>query len=239
MGSTRLPMKMMKLLCGKPLIWHVIHRVKQAKLVDRVMLATSEDKDNIVLVNEAKKYGIDTFIGNEEDVLDRYYQCAKEFMAEAIVRITGDCPLIDPKLIDEVISLFNKNSVDYASNIHPPTYPDGMDVEVFSLHALERAWREAQVKSEREHVTPYIWKNKELFKCVNLKNDEDLSGLRLTVDEKEDLIFLNKLLEKIDSNEYYLEEIVKIINEGHDLREIKSKFSRNEGYKESLREDKE
>jgi spore coat polysaccharide biosynthesis protein SpsF (cytidylyltransferase family) len=159
MGSVRFPGKMLKQLGDKPLIWHVIHRVQQATLVDKVVLATSVNENNKPLVREVQSYGVDSYVGDENDVLDRFYQCAKKFKATTIVRITGDCPFSDPEVIDAVISLFQKKRLDYASNVLPPTYPDGLDVEVFSFDALEKAWKEATLQSEREHVTPYIWKN--------------------------------------------------------------------------------
>jgi spore coat polysaccharide biosynthesis protein SpsF (cytidylyltransferase family) len=238
MGSIRLPGKMMILLAGRPIIFHVVNRVKKSKLVDQAVLATSDEKNNEVLIEEVKKYGIDSFVGDENDVLDRFYQCAKKFNADIIVRITGDCPLIDPKIIDKVIEIFQNNQVDYASNVHPPTFPDGFDVEVFSFGVLEKAWQKAKLKSEREHVTPYIWKNKEFIK-KNLKNDKDFSHLRLTIDEKEDLDFLNLLFEKLNTDNYEMSDVIQIIKENPELININSKFIRNQGYTKSIIEDKE
>ncbi|MBW2996319.1 aminotransferase class III-fold pyridoxal phosphate-dependent enzyme [Candidatus Woesearchaeota archaeon] len=238
MGSTRLPGKMIKLLGDKPLFWHVIDRVKKAKEVDEVVLATGDKKNNDILVEEMRKHGGIAFRGDEDDVLDRFYHCAKKFGIDVIVRITGDCPLIDSRIIDEVVILFKNNDADYASNVHPPTYPDGFDVEVFSFKALEKAWKEAKLKSEREHVTPYIWKNKEMFKCINLKNNEDLSDLRLTVDDDEDFILLDGILKKITAENYNLKEIVNTIRENPELLKINKNISRNEGYKKSLKGDK-
>jgi len=238
MGSTRLPGKMMKLLNDKPLIWYVINKVKQTKFIDKVILATSKDENNIPLIEEVKKYGMDYFIGEEADVLDRYYQCAKQFEADVIVRVTGDCPLIDSAVIDKVIKIFKENDIDYATNTLPPTYPDGLDVEVFSFETLEKTWKEASLKSEREHVTAYIRKHKEMFKCINLENDENLSNLRLTVDENEDLIFMNKLVNIIGSDNYDLKKILDVIKKNPELLKINNKFSRNEGYEKSLKKDK-
>ncbi len=237
MGSTRFPGKMLKQLRQKPLIWHVINRVKQAKLVDKIVLATSANKNNEPLIKEVEKYDLDVFVGDENDVLDRFYQCAKKFNATTIVRVTGDCPLIDPDVIDDVVRLFKKNKLDYASNVLPPTYPDGLDVEVFSFAALEKAWNEAKLKSEREHVTPYIWKNEHIFKRMTHKNDEDLSSIRLTVDEERDLVLVNSIIQKIGSNEYRLKDIMKVIRENPSLLKINMDIERNEGYQKSLKED--
>jgi len=241
MGSTRFPRKMIALLVNKPLIEQVIERVKKAKLVDKVVLATSEDKKNEVLIKEARKCGIECFAGSEDDVLDRFYQCAKKFKSEHIVRITGDCPLTDPDIIDEVIILFKNNNLDYASNVLPPTYPDGLDVEVFSFNALEKAWKEAKLPSEREHVTPYIWKNQNLFKRMTLKNKEDLSGIRLTVDKKEDMLVVEnilKIMKSTGSDDFRLADVMKVIRENPRLLELNEQFKRNEGYEKSLKEDK-
>ena len=237
MGSTRFPGKMLKLLGDKPLIWQVVHRVQQATLVDKVVLATSINKNNKPLVQEVQSYGVDCFVGDENDVLDRFYQCAKKFKASTIVRVTGDCPFIDPEVIDAVISLFKKNALDYASNVLPPTYPDGLDVEVFSFAALEKAWKEAKLQSEREHVTPYIWKNETIFKRMTHKNKEDLSSIRLTVDEEKDLVLVNTIIQKIGKPDFLLKDIMKVIRENPAFLKINKDIERNEGYQKSLHED--
>jgi len=237
MGSTRFPGKMLKKLGDKPLIWYVVYRVKQAKLIDNVVLATSTNKNNEPLVKEVRKYNVDCFVGNEDDVLDRYYQCAKKFHAVTIVRITGDCPFIDPDVIDQVIMLYTENKLDYASNVLPPTYPDGLDVEVFSFAALEKAWNEAKLQSEREHVAPYIWKNDHMFKRMTLTNNEDLSSIRLTIDEEKDLVLANNILQKLNSTDFRLKDIMKVIKENPSLLKINMGIQRNEGYQKSLNED--
>ncbi len=237
MGSTRFPGKMLKSLGNKPLIWHVVHRVQQATLVDKVVLATSINKNNEPLVKEVQTYGVDCFVGDENDVLDRFYQCAKKFKATTIVRVTGDCPFIDPEVIDAVISLFKNNKLDYASNVLPPTYPDGLDVEVFSFAALEKAWKKAKLQSEREHVTPYIWKNQHIFKRMTHKNNEDLSSIRLTVDEEKDLVLANIILQKLGSDDFRLKDIMKVIRLNPSFLKINIGIERNEGYQKSLNED--
>lgn len=236
MGSKRFPEKMMSLLNGKPLICHVIEKVKQVKIIDEIVLATSINEENKILIIEAMKMGIKVFRGSEDDVLDRYYKCAKEFNADIIIRITGDCPLIDTYLIWHAIMLFKENRVDFVSNINPPTFPDGMDIEVFSFNILEEAWGNAKLKSEREHVDPYIIK-KSL--SINFVCIEDLSFIRLTVDEKEDLIFLNKLFDILNDYDCNFINIIKIIRNNMELLKINNKYKRDEGYKKCLELEKE
>jgi len=237
MNSTRFPQKMMIQISGKYLIDRVIERVNSAKLIDKTVLATSLNKEDTVLVRRAEGLGISVFRGSGVDVLDRFYCCAKKFNAKNIVRITGDCPLIDPMIIDEVIALFKKNKLDYASNVLPPTFPDGLDVEVFSFNALAKAWKEATLKSEREHVTPYIWKNEKTFRRMTLKNKVDLSKIRLTIDEPEDMIVVNEILKELKDDDFTLNEIMEIIKKKPYILDPNKKIKRNEGYEKSLRED--
>lgn len=156
MGSTRLPGKMLIEIMGKPLIQHVIDRVSQSKRIDKLILATTNNPRDAVLVDIARKNSLDFFIGSEEDVLDRFYQAAKRFNIKIIVRITPDDPFKDPEVIDKAVEIFlnSKGKFDYVTNTLPPTYPIGLDVEVFSCYALEKAWKDAKKPSEREHVTP-------------------------------------------------------------------------------------
>lgn len=239
MASTRFPGKMLAEVEGKTIIHHVIDRVKKSKLVNDVIIATSKDKSNNALVKEAKQLGVNVFRGDEEDVLDRFYKAAKRFGATIIVRITGDCPLIDPEIIDIMIRFFKENNLDYASNTDPPTFPDGMDVEVFSFNALKKAWKNAKLKSEREHVTPYIRKKKDLFEIKNFENDNDLSEYRITLDEKEDLIAIKEIFKKIENKkDYDLKDIMNVIKSNENITKINEKYDRNEGYQKSLEEDK-
>ena len=166
MGSTRLPGKVLMELEGKPLLQRVVERVKRAKKIDEIIIATTKNKEDKKLTEFAEKLKVKSYAGSEDDVLDRYYQAAKKFGAENIVRITSDCPLIDPEIVDDIISYYLNNDFDYVSNTISPTYPDGLDTEVFSFKALERAWKEAKKGFEREHVTPYINRHPEIRKLV-------------------------------------------------------------------------
>ena len=182
-GSSRLPKKVLRPILGKTALEREIERVKKSTLCQKIILAIPEDKSDDILEKVAKKAGVLVFRGSQDDVLDRFYQAAKVFNLKDIVRLTGDCPLFDWEICDEVISFYLKNKFDYVSNVRPPTFPDGLDIEVFSFKALEKMWQNAKLKSEREHVTPYIASHPEIFKIGNLvRNGNDLSGLRLTLD---------------------------------------------------------
>ena len=237
MGSTRFPGKMTQLVAGVPLIEYLIQRIKKAKRVDKIVLATGSGEENQILLQFAAKNQIIGFAGSENDVLDRYYQAAKLAGATTVARVTGDCPFFDPVLFDTLADEFHSKDVDYISNVHPPTFPDGYDMELFRFSALEKAWQEATLPSEREHVTPFIWKNKEMFTHANMSYSEDLSKLRVTIDEPEDLEFVNKVIELLNSDEHYLADVIRVIRENPEITKINNQFKRNEGYAKSLLED--
>ena len=192
MGSTRLPNKVMKLIDGIPMIELLLTRLARAKLIDEVMVATVEGPLNKPLNNHVTNLGYRCFVGSENDVLDRYLQAAQSTNADVIVRITGDCPLVDPGLVDEVVRQFKLANVDYFSNTLPPTFPDGLDIEVFTYAALERAALEACKPHDREHVTPYLRESGQ-FKKACMRHSENLSRLRWTVDEAKDFDVICKV----------------------------------------------
>lgn len=240
MGSTRLPGKMMMDLCGKPIIEHVFERIKFSHLINGIWLITTINPEDDVLARWAEQRKINYFRGSADDVLDRYYQTALRAETDVIVRITGDCPLHDYQVINKVIAVFQSEAdPDYVSNAHPPSYPDGLDTEVFSFLALKKAWQEAKLKSEREHVTPYIWKHPEFFKIKNIVNNVDLSSQRWTLDTKEDLEFLKLIFNELDIKKQYghLSEVITILQKHPDWLQINSQNQRNEGYFMSLQED--
>lgn len=185
MGSTRFPNKVMRPINGVPMIELLLRRLAKAKRISRTILATSDNPRNQPLVDHVRSLGYEVFQGSENDVLDRFYQAAKSHQPEAVVRITGDCPLIDPVLVDQVIAAYEAQGVDYLSNILPPSYPDGLDTEVFSFRALEQAARQAIKPDDREHVTPFL-RESSLFKTGNLVYEQDCSRERWTVDEAVD-----------------------------------------------------
>lgn len=194
MGSTRLPNKVMKKVVGKTMIELLLGRLSQSKEIDQIIIASSEDKKNDELEKFANKIGYECYRGSENDVLSRYYQAAKSVKADVIVRITGDCPLVDSALVDECIKQYKKSGVDYLSNTITPTYPDGLDVEVLSFAALEKAQEEAKLDFDREHVTPFI-RNESKFTKKGLTHTKDLSGFRWTVDEIEDFQVITNVFE--------------------------------------------
>lgn len=185
MGSTRFPNKVMRPINGVPMIELLLRRLAKAKRISRTILATSDNPRNQPLADHVRSLGYEVFQGSENDVLGRFYQAAKSHQPEAVVRITGDCPLIDPVLVDQVIAAYEAQGVDYLSNILPPSYPDGLDTEVFSFRALEQAARQAIKPDDREHVTPFL-RESSLFKTGNLVYEQDCSRERWTVDEAVD-----------------------------------------------------
>lgn len=232
MGSTRLPGKVMKKILGKEVILHDIDRVKQIKNLDKIVIATTTKKDDDVIFEIVKNYNPDVgiFRGSEDDVLDRYYKAAKEFNAKVVVRITSDCPLIDPNISDKVIDTFLNNDCDYCSNTLKQTYPRGLDTEVFSFEALERAWKEAKENYQREHVTPYLYENPEKFKLLNVSNDDDLSHLRWTLDTPDDFKFISEIYKRLYNKEkmFYMEDILKVLDKEPELIEINKNIKQKE-----------
>lgn len=195
MGSTRLPGKVLKDLVGQPVLARVVNRTYQAESLDDVVVATTTQPADDIIVDLCQKRGWHFLRGSEKDVLDRYYQAASAFKADIIVRITSDCPLIEPEIIDRVVNEFLSYypQVEYLSNTLIRTFPRGLDVEVVSFDALKKAWQEDDNPAWREHVTPYIWRHPEKFKIRDVANDRDYSYMRWTVDTIEDLTLVRKI----------------------------------------------
>jgi len=238
-GSKRFLRKVLSQIENRPMIWYVIKRVKHVPSAQQIILLTTTKKEDRVLLDIATSSGIIGFRGPAFDVLTRFYKCAVEYNADPIIRITGDCPLIDPKIIDEMIALYLSSDYDYLSNTLEPTFPDGLDVEIFSFKTLEKVFKKAKLKSEREHVTSYIRSHRDQFKVYNFSNKENLSELRWTVDEKEDIELVRKIYKKMRPRTiFYLKDILLIISKNPELALINKKFKRNEGYLKSLEKDK-
>lgn len=249
MGSTRLPGKIMMKVRNKPLLHYVINQTLYSKKIDNVIIATTELSQDDKIVEFIRSYNVKMFRGSEIDVLDRYYQCAKKYNADIIVRITSDCPLVDPTLIDNCIIKLKENNFDYFSNIHKKEgnnwiyhlsgYPLGFAVEVFTLKALCMAWENAKMPSEREHVTLYILNNPMLFKIGNMENTNDYSDIRLAVDHKIDFDLVKIVIEQFPENEIFsLENIVSFLNKNPKLKQMNSHLQLDEGYIKSLKDDK-
>ncbi len=229
MGSTRLPNKVMKLIGGVPMIELLLRRLARAEKVDQIVVATSLDERNQPLVEHVRSLGYACEQGSENDVLDRFLQAAKKHQADVLVRITGDCPLVDPTLVDDVIRCFSAAQVDYFSNTNPPTYPDGLDIEVFTYKALEQAERETQEQFDREHVTPFLRKPGR-FKTAARQHSEDLSALRWTVDEPSDFSVVEKIFEHFSpSTAFNWKEVLELQLTQPALFSANKHLIRNEG----------
>jgi spore coat polysaccharide biosynthesis protein SpsF len=232
MGSTRLPGKVMKDLKGKPVLWHVIERVKQAENIDQIIIATTTHRRDEIIFEKAKEWGVKAYRGSEEDVLERYYEAANNYETDTVVRITSDCPLIDPHVIDEIVKYYNNNDYTLVTNagsdLNNRTYPRGLDTEVFSFEVLEKAYKNVEKKYQREHVTPYIYENyNDIF---YYKNNKDLSNYRLTLDTKEDFELIKILYDKLYQGEhdFYLNEIIEVLNKNKELLKINQKIKQKE-----------
>ena len=237
-GSTRLPGKVLLDLEGRPMLAHVVERIRRSRSVQQVVVATTTSKSDDVLEQFCRTHNIECFRGSEPDVLDRYYQTAKAFAADIVVRITSDCPLIDPEVIDRVTGIFQQGGFDYVSNTIETTYPDGLDTEVFSFAALERAWLEATKISEREHVTPYL-RSSGKFRVRNVENDQgaSLAELRWTVDEAPDLEFVRAIYKNLKSRPAFgMRDILKLLEEKPELQKLQGTAIMNEGYYKTLYE---
>ena len=202
----------------------VVRRVRRAKLIDEVVVATTDLPTDDPIVRECNHLGVPYFCGSESDVLDRYYQAAKAFGAEAVVRVTSDCPLINPQLVDETIAVFQADEADYASNVIPRTYPRGLDTEVFTAAALERAWLEAKELHQREHVTPYFYEHPELFRMASATADADYSRHRWTLDTSEDLELIRAIYSRLDNrDDFDWKEVLALMEREPDLADLNSR----------------
>lgn len=236
-SSSRLPGKVLKPILGKPMLEWQIERLKKTKSVQKICLATSVQVEDSPLEPIAKNQGIEFFRGSLEDVLDRFYQAAKSLDCEYIVRITGDCPLLDPQIADQVINFGVKGAYDYASNTLRPSFPDGLDIEVMSFAALEKAWQHSKLGSEREHVTPFFYKHPELFKLGSFVGEKDYSLLRWTVDDDADFKFVSAVYETFQNKTFSMNDVLELLEQKPELSAINAGKMRNEGYAKSLKKD--
>jgi spore coat polysaccharide biosynthesis protein SpsF len=239
-NSTRLPRKIFLDLLGKPMILRQYDRIRLCKKIDKIVIATSDNNQDLDLVKLCKENQIDFFCGSLDDVLKRFYDCSLKYKPKNIIRLTGDCPLCDPDLIDKVINYHIINKFDYTCNTLEPFYPDGLDVEILNFNSLKISYDNSKLLSQREHVTQYILNNQNKFKIgffyEGIKND----NLRLTVDNYEDYELIKIIYEKlyfINPN-FLLNDIIQLLEEFPELIKINEKFLRNEGLKKSLDNDK-
>jgi spore coat polysaccharide biosynthesis protein SpsF len=240
MGSSRLPGKVLREINGTSLLKIQLTRLKKVSLISDIIVATTLNIHDSIIFNRSIQWGFSSTRGSESDVLDRFYQSVKNKNADWIVRVTSDCPLIDPILIDKVILYATQNNVDYCSNTLLENFPDGQDIEVFKFSALEVAWQNAFLKSDREHVTPFIKKNSDfnrgnLFKAKNYNCFRDYSKIRMTVDEESDFKLIKRLIEDLGVNENWETYAKHIID--NNLITVNAGIIRNDGYIRSLKND--
>jgi glutamate-1-semialdehyde 2,1-aminomutase len=229
-NSTRFPGKVVKKINNKSILEILIRRLSKSKYISKIIVACSNNQNDKAIVDICKILGINFFIGSEDDVLDRFYNAAKKYKGMNVARITADCPLVDFKIVDDVIRNFFLKNVDYASNINPPTFPDGLDVEVFKFNALKEAYSKAKKPAEREHLTTFII-NSNKFKKFNLENSIDYSTLRLTLDEKKDFILIEKIIKNFKNDLYFtFNNIIDFYKKNKKIFSINSHLKRNEGY---------
>jgi spore coat polysaccharide biosynthesis protein SpsF len=215
MTSTRLPGKVLMPVLDKPLLEYLIERLRKVTLADELVIATTTNATDEPIIDLCNRLGINVFRGPEDDVLARYYNAARLYNADLVVRVTSDCPLLDPLLVDELIDFYQKHNdeFDYVTNSLEEPYPRGMDCEVFSFEALQQAFDSAASPAEREHVTPFFYQNRDLFKVANVPFPTSLPMMRLTVDTADDFQLVRKIIEflyPVDKN-FHLQEIANTL----------------------------
>lgn len=241
MGSSRLPGKTLADISGRPMLGRLVDRARLIPGVEQVVIATTDRPADAAIRRFAEAEGLPASAGSEQDVLDRVYRAAARFGVSVIVRVTPDCPMLDPEVAGRVLAEFRRleGRADYMSNVHPPTFPDGLDTEVFSREALEVAWRETRLPSDREHVTAYIWRQPERFRLANVTNAQDLSSLRWTVDTATDLEFVRAVYAALDGlgRVFGMGDVLRLLESRPELRALNAGQRRNEGFEKSLAAD--
>jgi spore coat polysaccharide biosynthesis protein SpsF (cytidylyltransferase family) len=246
MGSSRLPDKVLMPVLGKPLLGWMLRRISSCPEVNEIVVATTIHQRDDVIAEFVQAAGYQVYRGSEEDVLDRYYQAASNLMPDAVVRLTADCPLLDPILLGTLIQKFQSGGVDFLSNSEPlpSSWPDGMDISIMSFKALQRAWQEAKKPSDREHVTFYFWNNPGIFKCQRIDHLPDLSKYRLTIDYPEDFLLLKAVMEHFgqpDPTQIVLitmDTIVTYLHSEPEIFALNNRYTRGLGWKPAFEQDK-
>jgi len=233
-GSTRFPNKVFALIDGKPLIWHVVNRLKYATRIDDIIVATTVSEKDNKIEEWCKENNVHCFRGSEENVLNRYYSASEAFPSDYVVRITADDPFKEPKVIDAVITKLIEEGYDHVTNNLPPSFPEGLDCEAFKKSALDRSEKEAETAFEREHVTQYIYHHPEIFKIGNVSNGENLSYLRWTVDKDVDFEMVKAVYAHRNSANkgiLLMDEILDILKANPEIEKINSEVERSAMYK--------
>jgi len=240
MGSTRLPGKVLKKVDeDNSSLFYTINQLRESKYLEKIIIATTTNPEDNQIVEFCEKMNVDVFRGDPDDVLSRYYECAKSFSLSSILRVTADCTLIDPKIVDQGIFKFLENKYDYVTNTFPRSFPDGNETEIFSFTTLEQCHKNAVLPSEREHVTPYIRNNKDSFKINNFSHSENLSHLRWTLDYDVDLRLIREIISRINTRPIHMDDILELLKIEPNLKKINQDHKPNEGYIRSLKEDEE
>lgn len=221
-GSTRLPNKVLMDLCGKPVLWHVINRLRKSQLISGIIVATTTLPQDDAIQSFCEENDTAFYRGSSENVLSRYYEAAKKFDVRTVIRITSDCPVIDPLLIDEMIKEFESSGADYMSNSIERTFPRGLDTEIFPFPILEKTFNEAVKPHELEHVTPYIYQHPELFRLKNFASGKDYSSHRWTLDTEEDYKLIKEIYVALyrENEMFYWGDILKLFDERPELSNI-------------------
>ena len=229
LGSTRFPGKVLKKIIDKPMIELLLKRLSKATELDSIVVATTSESQDDELQDFVESIGYKCFRGSTNDVLKRYLDTSNSLKAKTIIRITGDCPIVDARLVDKFVSTFHRLNVDYLSNTDPYSFPDGLDIEIFSLHALKIANNKTSLEFDREHVTPYFRKSK-IFKTHNISHSANLADIRLTIDEPEDLVVIKNVFEYFSPNIYFTwQQVIKLRETHPNLFEANLKIINNEG----------
>ena len=236
LSSSRLPNKVLKSILGKPMLLHQVERLQQSKKIDKLVIATSNNVSDDAIEKMCLDNNIEVFRGDLNNVLDRFYQCAKPYSPENVVRLTGDCPVIDWQVIDNVIEYFLLEKYDYVAT--SLDFPDGLDCEIMTMDALKTAWDNSTLPSEKEHVTRYI-NQKKRFKIGSFANDQKLSFLRWTVDEAEDFVLVEAIYQNLypKNPNFLTDDILKLLEQKPELSKINARFTRNSGLQKTLKED--
>ena len=238
-GSTRLPGKVMqKIDDDNTILDSVICQLKSSKKIEKILVATTDLMEDDIICEHLTAKNIEFYRGSSDDVLDRYYNCAKKISAETIVRITGDNPLIDPEIVDLIINEYKNQQCDFATNTLVRTFPYGTEVEVFSFDVLEKAWKNAKLPSQREHVTPFIRDKQNNFNLINKKHHEDLSFLRYTVDRIEDLKVIKEIVKNIPKRPILLTDIIDLFKIKPEIFKI-NEHVKHDGHISSLKKDEQ
>ena len=234
MNSMRLPGKALAEVVGRPMLWHIVNRLRFARRLDQVIIATSDEQTDAPIRVFADQHRIPCVAGSERDVIDRLCRSARHFGADVLVRITGDCPLVDPHVVDDMIAVYlaHTDQVDYVTNTLPPTYPDGLDAEVYPMATLERLWRELNESFWREWFVGYLTEHQETFRVLNVAHSVDLSALRWTVDYEEDLVFVRKVYERLYREDEFFDlgDVVALLEAEPAFTGLNAMHARNEGY---------